>query len=88
MNRIYVGLGLGRNHAHGSNRADHDTGAAVGALVLGDVHPGLVDCNAVSGTYCYTAAAGHAFIVFEIHHLAPNRKLLMLLKRFGMGLGI
>ncbi len=83
-----MSLGLGRNYAHCPDRADLDTGAAVGALVLGNVHPGLVDCNAVRGTYCDTSATGHAFIVFEIHHLTPNRKLLMLLKRFGMGLGI
>lgn len=84
-------LSLGLRNAHCPYRAQLDTSTAVRAFFVVDIHPGLVDSNAVSGAHCNTASAQHTLVVFQFHHISPNHKSRFIIKRFGMfvlGMGV
>jgi hypothetical protein len=66
-------LGLGFRDTHGPYRAQFHTCAAVCAFLIVDIHPGLVDSNAVGGAHCHTASAQHTLVVFEFNHVSHYR---------------
>ncbi len=63
------------NNSHCAHRTYRNTRSAVGAVILINVHEGLINCYAVCGTYCNTSATQHALVWFKFYHFVPKRKI-------------